>query len=274
MQRLAELVLTMPPVSHPGDDRGLLFALQGCHNFRSVAGWQTHDGRTLARGRLFRSDGLDELSDRDLAVVAGLGLRHVFDVRAAAEITRAPSRWPDSMNLSVWTGAESAAEADIMALMARDGMNGDAFHAAMCRVYARFPEDLASAVKSLGVALLGEGSITTLVHCTAGKDRTGFVIAMLLRAIGILPEQVMADYLMSNLSYDRAFRRFNADGRLDRVEAHAPGAIAALVGVHAEYLQAAMQRIDDDFAGIDTWLDRVAGLDARRRTELAKRLLD
>ncbi len=255
------------------EDRDLLLALQGCHNFRAVAGWRAADGRRLAAGRLFRSDGLDGLSDPDLGLLSGLGLRRVFDLRAAAEIARAPSRWPEDMDLEIWAGAESAAEADIMALMTRDGLDAGAFHAAMCRVYARFPEDLAEVVRALGNALLGEQPHATLVHCAAGKDRTGFAIAMLLRAIGIVREDVMADYLLSNASFDTARVRFNVGGRLDAVEARAPGAVAALVGVHPHYLEAAEQRIEDDFAGIDAWLERYAGLGAEQRKRLADRLL-
>lgn len=122
----------------PPDAAALLLSLDGCHTFRAVTGWRERNGGKLKAGRLFRSDGLDQLSDADHALVAGLGIDHVLDLRASAEIER--SRWPDGMEPRIWAGAESAAEADITSLMQRDGLDDDAG--------------------------------TTLVHCTAGKDRT------------------------------------------------------------------------------------------------------
>ena len=263
--------MDQPPYS--ADHRAKLIALEGCHNLRSVAGWRARDGRSLTAGKLYRSDGLDQLSPGDQTLLAGLGLRHAFDLRASAEIARAPSRWPDTMHLRIWAGAESAAEADITALMKRGGLDAGAFSAAMCAVYARFPEDLAQAVRAMGNALLADDAQATLVHCTAGKDRTGFAVAMLLHAIGITADEVMAEYLLSNASFAAARVRFNGDGRFDALEANAPGAVAALVGVHPEYLGAAERRIADDFGGIDAWLEHQAGLDPARREQLANRLL-
>lgn len=252
-----------------------LIALDGCHNFRSVAGWRARDGRTVAYGKLYRSDGLDQLSSNDQTTLAGLGLRHVFDLRASGEIARSPSRWPAGLGLRIWTGAESAAEADITTLMQRDGLDAGAFRQAMCRVYARFPDDLAAAVRALAAALLEEASATpaTLVHCTAGKDRTGFAVAMLLHAIGIEPDEVMADFLLSNACFDTARQRFDTGGRLTELEARAPGAVAALVGVSADYLHAAERSAADSCGSIDGWLAARAGLDSTRRELLAARLL-
>jgi protein-tyrosine phosphatase len=252
----------------------LRIPLDGSHNFRSVADWRARDGRRVTHGKLFRADGLDQLSDADQARLAGLGLSHVFDLRSLSEIERAPSRWPSGMAPRIWTGAESAAEADIMQLMQRDAATGRDFHAAMCQVYARFPNDLAKAFASVAATLLDDPDCdATLIHCAAGKDRTGFTVAMLLHAIGIERDDVMADYLLSNASFDVARERFDIDGRLSSLEARAPGAVAALVGVDADYLHAAEKRMEQDFGSIDNWLEQSAGLSAGRRDLLAARLL-
>lgn len=270
--REAAAIMNSPPI--PANDGGLFIELEGCHNFRAVAGWTARCGRRLARGRLFRSDGLSQLSDKDQDLLCALGVAQVFDLRAAAEIERAPSRWPAAMNPIIWAGAESAAEADIGNLMQRDKLDAAAFKDAMRGIYSRFPDDLAEAVRALSEGILADSKSAKLIHCTAGKDRTGFTIAMLLHAIGIAREDVMADFLLSNARFETARVRFNTDGRLDRVEAKAPGAIAALVGVHPEYLHAAERRIQDDFKSIETWLEIRAGLSAERRARLADRLLE
>ncbi|MDE2596117.1 MAG: tyrosine-protein phosphatase [Sphingomonadales bacterium] len=251
---------------------GLLLALDGCHNFRRVAGWRTRDGRTVRAGRLFRADGLGALSDADHRSLAALGLGHVFDLRASGEIAHAPSRWPGDWQLATWQGAESAAEADITRMMAREGLTAADFRAAMCGVYARFHDDLAAATAAAARAL-AEGDGSVLIHCTAGKDRTGFVTAMVLNAAGVTEDDVLADYLLSNASLPSARIRFNVDGRLDGVEARAPGALDALVGVHAEYLQAAVAPMIAGFGSVDGWLAARAGIDTPLRERLRKRLL-
>lgn len=263
--------MSTPPESP--DAGTLLLALDGCHNFRAVAGWRVADGRCVAAGRLFRSDGLDQLTGADLSLLTGLGLSHVFDLRASGEIERSPSRWPETMDLRIWAGAESAAEADITALMQRDELDAEAFHAAMREVYSRFPQDLAEPVRVLAATILEDDARAILVHCTAGKDRTGFVIAMLLHAIGVARDDVMADYLLSNASFETARARFDTGGRLTAVEARAPGAVTALVGVHTDYLHAAERRMEEAYGSIDTWLERCAGLSRPRREALAERLL-
>lgn len=260
----------MPPCE---DHLNLRVPLQGCHNFRIVGGWRARDGRVLGRGRLFRSDALDQLHATDQAAIAALGIVRIFDLRGSAEIARAPSLWPEGPAPRLWTGAECAAEAEISVLMTREGADAQTFRAAMRNVYSRFPEELADAVAGLGEALLGGDDGAALVHCTAGKDRTGFATAMLLRAIDITDEDVLADYLLSNAGYAAARVRFNGHGGLDAIEARAPGGVAALLGVHPEYLAAAENRIATDFGGIDAWLEHHAGLDRDRRARLADRLL-
>lgn len=217
--------------SLPYDDGfwDLLLPMDGCHNFRRVSGWQSQDGRTVRPDFLYRADALNQLSDADQARLIALGIRRVFDLRATSEKQRAPSRWPERMVFTLWAEAESAAEADLTAMMQREGLSAGDFRAAMCQVYARFPYDLANAVKALAGAILSaDEAAAFLVYCTAGKDRTGFVVAMLLHAIGVTPEQVMADYLLSNANFENAVTKFCADGRFDALPL---GTIANLVGV-------------------------------------------
>lgn len=263
----------MAPLLFDSNAKALILPLEGCHNFRAVAGWRSSGGKALVSGRLFRSGGLDQLTNADHTRISALDIRQVFDLRSSAEIGRAPSRWPLEHVPQSWSGAESAAEADLTAVMQRTDVAAHSYHEAMLGVYARFPDDLAPAVGALGESILSREAGATLIHCTAGKDRTGFVVAMLLHAIGLRNEDIMADYLLSNASYDAAFAKFNGDGRLDAVEERAPGAIAMLVGVHPEYLQAAVESAISHFGSLNTWFEKRAGLDGKQRKRLSELLL-
>jgi protein-tyrosine phosphatase len=158
-------------------------------------------------------------------------------------------------------------------LMARDGLSAADFREAMRAVYGRFHDDLAEAT-SAAARSLAESDGSVLVHCTAGKDRTGFVTAMLLVAIGVRGEEVLADFLLSNANLAKARIKFNQGGRLDAIESRSPGALDALVGVHPEYLAAAMAPMVKQHGSVDNWLAQRAGIDGPMRTCLKERLLD
>ena len=246
---------------------------EGCHNFRSVAGWRTPEGRSIQAGNVYRADGLDRLTDADQRSLINLGITHVFDLRAAREKSEAPSRWPEGFAATIWADAESAAEANIMQVMAQASPQVAQFHEAMRSVYAHLPDELAEAVGAVADALLESADSTVLIHCSAGKDRTGFVTSALLHAVGIQPDDVLADFLLSNACFDAAVRRFNLNGRFDALEERAPGSVKALVGVDAQYLAASMQSIATRYGSFDLWLRQRVGIDDGKRAQLRDRLL-
>src|SRR3546814_16463909 len=104
----------------------------------------------------------------------------------------------------------------------------------MSQVYSRFPDGLANAVAAVIRALLDTDGSAILIHCTAGKDRTGFVAALLLHAWGIRRDAVTADYLLSNASYADAGTRFNVESRRDAIQGWAQGSVAARARHHPD----------------------------------------
>ena len=248
-------------------------SFEGCHNFRAVEGWQTDDGRRVATGRFFRSDGLDQLTSSDHDLLTTLKIATVIDLRSSAEIHSAPSRWPSEWSAHSWSGAESAAEADISSVMANARPKASECRTAMMRVYAKFGDDLAAAVFATSHALASADEAAVLVHCAAGKDRTGFVVAALLTAIGVSSDDVMDDYLLSNASIVEAHARFNMDGRLDALDAKASGAVHALLGAHADYLTTALQTIKQQHGSIAAWMSRKARVSEVTLQRIKDRLL-
>jgi len=257
----------------PLSAQSLILPFEGCHNFRAVSGWRSNDGRRLIAGRLFRSDQLDRLTDSDQDRLQALNIGQVFDLRARAEIERSPSRWPEGALPMIWSGAESAADADLGKVMTQSGQTADDFSAAMVRTYAKFPDELAGAVRAAAEFLLGSDEAPVLIHCAAGKDRTGFVMAFLLHAIGVRDDDILADYLLTNASYEKAHAVFNAQGRLDAVEDRVPGSVERLLGAYPQYLTAAQASVVDQYGTIAGWLEQCIGLNAKARSNLGDMLL-
>jgi protein-tyrosine phosphatase len=156
-----------------------------------VGGETTGDGGQVRTGLLYRSSGLHRLRTTELAYVRSLGLRHIIDLREP----NATTRHPDLMRAEVMTHLpmELAALENLRArdvLMRRVNVNA-LFHT---RLYADTLENHGHSIRSF-LDLLLEKPTPALVHCTAGKDRTGMMVAMFYLALGVPRERVLGTYM-------------------------------------------------------------------------------
>lgn len=244
-------------------------------NFREVAGLRARDGRSVGSGRLFRSDAILAPEVEDCDILARFGVDLVFDLRSASERTHAPNTYLASV------GADLRA-VDLLARIEDghdhwhvikeqpDAQGGDA---AMHAVYAAFPQALHGQLASVVEAILASPG-AVLVHCTAGKDRTGFLIAVLLSAIGVGAADIVADYLQSAGRGNAQVRDNTRRLAVNRIGFELPeDVLERLLSVRESYLDAAMARIEQDFGGIDGYFAS-AGISEQQRAALKARLLD
>jgi protein-tyrosine phosphatase len=145
----------------------------------------------------------------------------------------------------------------------------------MVRTYELLPAAFAPRLAELFRVLL-EGQAPALVHCSAGKDRTGFVVATILSALGVRREAVLQDYL-SAAAPEHAARNRERTAQIMQIvlgRPLAPAAVAALSGVRPEFLEASLAAIDRDYGSLGKYLERAAGLDAAARSALEARFLE
>jgi len=235
--------------------------------FRDLGGTATDDGRRVRPGRLFRADALTALAAPDRAVIDRLGLRLVCDLRGHAERARAPALgWlqpaPRTLHLDIAT----ALAADVAPFVERLGRGRDAAAAAamMRATYAALPRAAAPSLQTLFKSLC-DGELPVLVHCTAGKDRTGFVTAMILSALGVGRNSVYADYLRGSGRDPQQADQPSAHALETMIGRRLDPEEAGLVhGVRRDYLDAAFAAIERGWGGTTGYLQRAAGLDADR----------
>lgn len=253
--------------------------LSGAWNFRDVA-----DGTPAIRpGRLFRSGELSRLDDNGRATLRGLGITDVADLRANREVARrGPGLVPDGVEIHLLPvpdlGDEAPSDADAPHEAAfrrlfegEPGESDEAINATAVRYmideYAQFPtrNGARQAVHRV-ITLLAAGR-PVLTHCFAGKDRTGFVIATVLDAIGIDRDTIVADYLRSNAAvpqlrehiYDMIQHRSDVE-LTPEVETFTAARLSdGVLGVRPEYLDAARRTIDNEFGSLEGYL-RSAGI--------------
>lgn len=255
--------------------------LAGAPNFRPIAPLPASGGSRLRPRRVFRSDALHRLTDDDVERVSGLGIDTVLDLRRDDERRAMPSRWSASAPPRTLVFDSPPELAAVQAGAWRDGLLDPAFgpdeaFAWMVDTYRRMPRALLPAVRAAFARAAGADGApgTVLVHCTAGKDRTGFVCAMLLEALDVPREAIFDDYLESA-------RRRPPEALADALLAwsgHSPtargvAAVRTIAGVDPAFLEASYDVVARDWGSVPAYL-REAGLDAATRERLRAALLD
>jgi protein-tyrosine phosphatase len=261
-------------VNTAADDAALL---AGARNFRAVQSYKGQGGRVVRANTIFRSGELSRLDSSDLQVVEALNIRLVCDLRTPPEQAEFVSRWPDShirQRLDLPDrGEQDAGQNRLFDLLAKAPGEAGAV-AAMEKLYRRKPRAYVKTLPLLFETLLAGDCLPVLVHCHAGKDRTGFVIAMLLAALGVSHDDIVEDYI--------ATARYFPPGReASAMAAWAersfgitiePEAAIPMVDARRAYIEASFAVIEQDFGGVDSYL-REAGLTAKSRTRLQDMLL-
>ena len=246
---------------HPRADT--VVALQGASNFRDVGGLRGLDGRTVRRARVYRSDHLGRLDERDHAQLQGLGIAHCVDLRGRAERLALPDRLPGIVVEPM--GIEPTVLRRVRERLALgNGLSRSETVGLMCETYRDFVHHHGPTFGRL-LTRMAEPRTPLVFHCTAGKDRTGMGAALLLSALGVSRDDIMADYLLTN----RLYRR---DARVE--EAAPPEVLDVLWQVQPDFLHAALHAIDTDFGGMAAYLAGPVGLDAPTLQRLREQLLD
>jgi protein-tyrosine phosphatase len=179
-------------------------ALQGCSNLRDLGGYRTADERTVRFGLVFRSASLAALTEADLRVFGDIGIRTVCDLRGEREAARAPSRLPaGGATEVVRLPIEPRVGASLRDLLAREEATGEDVRDLLRTAYTAYATDHLPRYRTLFDLLLRRERLPLLFHCSAGKDRTGFGAALLLTALGVPRETVVADYLATNRIWKR-----------------------------------------------------------------------
>lgn len=237
--------------------------LEGAANFRDLGGYRTRDGRTTRWGRVYRSGELSELTDRDLEVISRLGIRLVCDFRGPSELAEDPDRLPEDpapeiLGLPIFDG-----RVDAIALrnqILSGDTDGTDFAQLLIDGNQEFVNSASDRYGQMFERLAAPGGLPAVVHCTAGKDRAGFAAAIVLMALGVPEETVFADYLLTNHYTARQTDRMLFGVRLLSMFRTDPEDVRPLFEARPEYLQAAMDAIEDRHGSFDAYLQDGLGI--------------
>ncbi len=171
-----------------------LIALEGAVNFRDLGGYATDDGQRTRWRVLFRADGLGELSEGDLSVMRSLGIRTVVDLRSETELER--GRFDVDAHPVAFHHFPFIEELpDAEEFDKRPGLLGSQ--------YQEILRDAGPQIIAVLEILARPDALPAVFHCTAGKDRTGVLSALVLSLLGVDEPTVVADYALSGEAMQR-----------------------------------------------------------------------
>jgi protein-tyrosine phosphatase len=263
-------------VNSPVTAQARVVPLEGGRNFRDLGGYVTVDGRHVRWRRLFRSGTLAQLTPADHAVLSSLGVRAVCDLRTTSERQGEPSSWaPADGRVLSWD--YELDDGAVMGAFRVGKPTAERVRAAIAQFYLTAPEDFADRLRELFKALAARET-PLIMHCTAGKDRTGMATAIVLRALGVPAHEVVEDYAMSSKVVD--YEEITRSGQLQQggtwafLSQLSPDIRAPLIASEPAYIQAMLDRIDAGYGSVDGYLARRVGVEPAAVAQIRDLLLE
>ena len=237
--------------------------LAGASNFRDLGGYSARDGRTVRWRQIFRSNHLGHLTDADVGVLRGLGVRSAFDFRGTEE------RVPAMCGVAGITVHSLPVEPTVVAALRARREAGATLSSAdalevMRDSYRNYVRQSTPSFRALFAHLVGDHA-PLVIHCTAGKDRTGFACALILHSLDVPDDLISEDYLLTN----RFYRRDPA------ASSDLPEEVKqVLASVQASFLAAAFEAISADYGDLENYFREGLRLGEAERAELKARYLE
>ena len=258
--------------------RSRLVALEGGVNFRDIGGYRagTH---TVQWGKVFRAGVLCYFTPNDHLTVGQLQIRAICDLRRAEERAREPTNWPNSIAEGL-SWEDGTTMPTIRGFAASRPKTAQGMRDSMLELYRALPTWMAPRIRGLFECVAND-RVPLVVHCAAGKDRTGVAVAVLLAALGVDEQTIIDDYLLTNdVGNFERFIEARKDTHLGLTDAHQPLLSMpqemrdALFVADADYLHAALAQIRSTYGEVENYLKACVQIDDQTIARVRGSLLE
>ena len=229
-----------------------LLPMDGAFNTRELGGYKTTDGRSVKWGVLFRSDKLSDISDNDQKYLQSLGIKRIVDFRSTGEKTEDPNIIPEGINyIESPINVDGAMRSKIEAVL--KGETNKEVKSFLVDANKEFINNYTHVYEDFLRGLIDEDG-PTLFHCTAGKDRAGFAAAITLIALGVSKEDVIEDYMKTNI-----FTKDKIDEMIDKIKLMSlyqadAEILRPLIGVERIYIETAFKTAEEKYGSLENFI--------------------
>jgi len=260
-----------------------VISLDGASNFRDFGGYPTVSGKTVRWRQLYRSSKLSGLTDMGLATFESLRIRMVIDLRSASDTKSDPDRLPQGVH---WQNIEIVVPPSLTDAFNQALKTGDTSGLEFDKIVQGYTDFYISNVEKYGKLLplvMSSDNRPIDIHCAGGAGRTGFTVALIQLMLGVTEVYVMDDYLLTNeviasiLQKDvETYVNIIADLKEQQGEVLTEEDIENVtnfVTMHSEYLQAALDRVVEEYCSVDNFIRDSIGITDRQRNAFRAALL-
>ncbi|MDM5298331.1 tyrosine-protein phosphatase [Bacillus pumilus] len=225
-------------------------------NFREVGGLRATGDMEIKRGMIYRSADLSRLTKQDITMFTKLGVQTICDLRTTSERKSHPPKikehdkiihipmQPDSMMPSKWT---------MFRMLTTEGRSLS-FTPIMKDLYNSMLHKRKEEIQQLFTLLSDETNYPLMLHCTSGKDRTGFLSAIIQLAVGVPVSTVLSEYMRSNEGVQILVKRQERFVRMMSLYRVSRAQIQPLLGVQQDYLEDVLHEMMDTYGSAERYL--------------------
>lgn len=244
--------------------------LRSTLNFRDIGGYETVDGKRVKWGRVYRAANMTRVTESDQRYLANLGIRLICDVRTPFEARRRRDILPPGVRYLNCPVYEKEPVKFWMLLFQRRRLRQVLFN-----LYITWIIDYAAgAYGEILKHLSNPDNLPAVVHCTAGKDRTGMAIALLLCALGVPEKKVVEDYSLSNLVAPLYIRSTQSKINKVRWLGFKIEHLYPLIATPPNVMHNMLAYIHQAYGSIEEYLFKAAGLEKHQLSLLRENLLE
>ena len=246
--------------------------MESINNFRDFGGYRTRNATCIKEGLLYRSGDLSKATDADLEHLSSLGIKTVCDLRSEGERRREPDRVPTArpftfFNIPMRPIVEYHGRSlkRLLSLMFGSERRMD-YVAESYQAYREYATSYLPQLKALFRRISNPENLPVLIHCSAGKDRTGVVASLIQLVLGVSVETAMDDYLKTNGTLsaytEDVFRRLS---KLGYFGVPWKRLYIPLFDARRDFLNAALEQVKEEFGAVDEWFRRGLGFSEKEQ---------